>query len=87
VIKEMKIFTVNYDLNKKVLRKFGFTLGIILLGLFAVVLPFIFKIEPSPWLINTSIIFTILAFIFPYMFKPIFIILDIISNMLGSLIF
>lgn len=81
----MVISILKYDLNKKTLRKFGLALGGIFLVLFGGILPFIFKIKPSLWLIGTGIMFIILALILPYIFKPIFIILNVIGAILGTL--
>jgi hypothetical protein len=81
----MNIFTLNHEPNKENLKKFGLVLGTILVVIFGGIYPFIFKKEIIFWPIGIGSILIALAYLFPYVFKPIFIIFSITGNILGPI--
>lgn len=80
----MSIFTVKQEINKDNLQKFGYVLSSLLLLFFILFYPLILKKGPYLFPIIVSITFFILSFIYPYFFKPIYVIFAIIGNVLGS---
>ncbi len=81
----MNISIKSHVLNKENLKKFGRGLGVILLIVFGIINPFIFKKEPIFWIIGIGGIFIILAYLYPYAFKPLFILFSEIARIIGPI--
>jgi len=81
IIKDIKHEIQSMDRNAKSIRKFGFILAVLLLGLSS-----FFLVKESPWWMEvgiSGIVISLLVYVYPQAIKPLYLLLTVFSIVVG----